>query len=432
MELVQVQHTEEYGPQNAFPPYFHNLKASSNSPLHVASEWGGDYDQDLPLKSKSSATAVETPLKKVAAVHLITPGKSNNSPAQSPMLKLGTSTADLAAPSPPPETKVGRKVQPTDVLWAMLNDIVGKDKMAKFGQYTLRLLLYHSQKTQDWLSDELVNIKLINKTYARTEHIMDLVMNFLQNPQGFARVLIILICSVFNLRFAAVVPALGMYRQFLRFGKSPFRIRNLYNKIRDSVDTSSTKWKISPSIFSNTTLGEVISLYYSLNDESILMSKVGLIQNPTVKNFVSKHEAYAWYCESWYALYNAYVNLQHLRQQEMDVKIQIQVKKRARAISKQLLGGGSVHNPIPSLSSSNLDDDSKDNLALKEIMFKKTNANIDIYKTLSDIVFNSYTVWGMALHFDTIQIWMGISASFLSSVKLYREKKKELVSKCKT
>lgn len=116
----------------------------------------------------------------------------------------------------------------------------------------------------------------------------------------------------------------------------------------------------------------------------------------------------------------------------MDVKIQIQVKKRARAISKQLLGGGSVHNPIPSLSSSNLDDDSKDNLALKEIMFKKTNANIDIYKTLSDIVFNSYTVWGMALHFDTIQIWMGISASFLSSVKLYREKKKELVSKCKT
>lgn len=431
MESVQVQHAEAYGPQS-YPPYFHNLKAASNSPLHIASEWGDEPDE-LPLKLKVSATMVETPSKRVQAVHLLTPGKSNSSPAHGTTnLKFGLSTADLAAPSPPPVTKVGKTVQPVDVLWAMLNDIVGKDKMAKFGQYTLRLLLFHLKNTQQWLSDEMVNIKLINRTYANTERIMDLVMNFLQNPQGFARVLIILICSVFNLRFEAVVPALGIYRQFLRFGKSPFRIRNLYGKFRELVDWSSSKWHFSPKLFLNATLGELISLYYSVNDESILMSKLGLLKNPTVKSFVSRHESYAWYCESWFALYNAYSNLQHLRQQEMDVKIQIQVKKRARAISKQLLGGGSVHNPIPSISSSNLDDDSKDTIALKEIMFKKTNAHIDIYKTLSDIVFNSYTVWGMALHFDTVQIWMGISASFLSSVKLYREKKKELVSNRKT
>lgn len=413
MELVHVQET--YG---SVPAYFHNLKAASNSPLHVASEWG-DPD-DLPLKKGS----LETPQKKVQ-VHLLTPGKSQNSPAQNATVRRGSSTADSAAPSPPPETKKGVKVQPVDVLWAMLNDIVGKDKMAKFGQYTLRLLLYHSKNTQDWLSDEMINVKLINRTYASTERVMDLVMNFLQNPQGFARVLVILICSVFNLRFAAVVPAIGIYRQFLRFGKSPFRIRNLYWKIRAAMNNPA-KWTFNPSLFSSTTLGEILSLYYSINDESILMGKLGLLKNPTVKDFVSRHESYAWYCESWFALYNAYSNLQHLSQQEMDAKIQIQVKKRARAISRQLLGGGSV-NPIPSLTSSNLDDDSRDTLALKEIMFKKTNAHLDIYKTLSDIVFNSYTVWGLALHFQTVQIWMGILASFLSSVKLYREKKKELV-----
>lgn len=412
MELVHVQET--YG---NVPAYFHNLKAASNSPLHVASEWGDP--EELPLKK----AALDTPSKKVQ-VHLVTPAKSQNLPAQNALVRRG-STADSAAPSPPPETKKGKIVQPIDVLWAMLNDIVGKDKMAKLGQYTLRLLLFHSKNTQNWLSDEMVNIKLINRTYASTDRVMDLVMGFLQNPQGFIRVLVILVCSVFNSRFAAVVPAIGMYRQFLRFGKSPFRIRNLYWKIRNAVDKSA-KWTINPSLFSKATLGEVLSLYYSINDESILLGKLGLLKNPKIKDFVSRHESYSWYCESWFALYNAYNNLQYLSQQEMDVKIQIQVKKRARAISKQLLGGGSL-NPIPSLSSSSLDDDSRDTIALKEILFNKTNAHLDIYKTLSDIVFNSYSVWGLALHFDTIQIWMGILASFLSSVKLYREKKKELV-----
>ena len=36
------------------------------------------------------------------------------------------------------------KVSNWDIFWSMLNDLVGKDKMAKVGQYTLRLLVYHA------------------------------------------------------------------------------------------------------------------------------------------------------------------------------------------------------------------------------------------------------------------------------------------------
>lgn len=341
--------------------------------------------------------------------------------------KYSTAKADLAAPTPPPERRSARKVHAMDVLWSMINDITGKDKLAKFGQYTLRLLLHHSTKTQNYLSDDVVNIKLINMTYKDNGKMLDLVMSFLRNPRTFAKVIVILICSVFNLRFEAAVPALGMYRQFLRFGKSPFRIRGLFNKVSEYsyLDPITQTWKLNEKLFSNATLGEVVSLYYSLNDEALLLYKLKFLRNPTLRKFVGKHESYAWYCDSWLALYNAWNNLNHLSQKEIDVKIQIQVKKRARAISKQLLGGTALYNP--ETGSSMVDDDSEDAQALKEIQFRKTNAMLDIYKTISDIVFNSYTVLNVPLHFATIQIWMGISASLLSSIKLFREKKRLLV-----
>ena len=120
-------------------------------------------------------------------------------------------------------------------------------------------------------------------------------------------------------------------------------------------------------------------------------------------------------------IYNAYGRLQKLSQQEMDLKIQIQVKSKARLLSKQLLGASSIEG----LSH---EDDTKDAQQLKEIQFKKYNSYIDIYKSLFDFIFNTYTVFNMALPFDTLQLWMGISASSLSILKLYRETRKRLIA----
>lgn len=442
MESVQIHPNPEplsnVGPPAQFPPYY-NPKFS-NSPLHFSSEWDEAYEQ---ARMSTVVTQTETPSKsrdRTAPVHFITPGKAaaaaglghlSGGPTASPMgrvmsaPKYSSAKADLAAPTPPPERQPAKRVHSMEVLWSMLNDITGKDKMAKFGQYTLRLLLHHSAKTQEYLSDDVVNIKLINKTYRETGRMMDLLVSFVQHPQEFTKIVVILTCSIFSLRFKAWVPALGTYRQLLRFGKSPFRLRALFKKLREATyhDPVTKSWKINDMFFNNNTLGEVISLYYSLNDEALLLYKLKFLRNPTLRKFVGKHESYAWYLDSWLALYNAWNNLNRLSQKEMDVKIQIQVKKKARAISKQLLGGTALH----SLDFGNPDDDSGDSQALKEIHFRMTNARLDIYKTISDIVFNSYTVFNAALHFDTIQIWMGISASLLSSIKLYREKKRSLV-----
>lgn len=437
MESVQVHPNSE--PLNApelsshFPSYY-NGKISSN-PLHFSSEWEESYDQ--AQKMTSVVTQTETPSKsreKTAPIHFISPAKPlgvSASQSASPLgrvfvtQKYSGAKADLAAPTPPPERRPANKVHTMDVLWSMVNDITGKDKMAKFGQYTLRLLLHHSRKTQEYLSDDVINIKLIDKTYKETGRMMDLLVNFVRHPQEFTKIVLILVCSVFRLRFGAWVPALGTYRQLLRFGKSPFRIRALIKKVSDASyhDPITKLWKFDEKLFSNKTLGEVISLYYSLNDEALLLYKFKFLKNPKLRKIVGKHDAYSWYLDSWLTLYNTWNHLNSLSHKEMDVKIQIQVKKKARAISKQLLGGTALHNQ----EFGTADDDSKDTQTLKEIQFRKTNATLDMYKTFADIVFNSYTVFNAKLPFDTIQIWMGIMASLLGSIRLFREKKRSLV-----
>lgn len=437
MESVQVQPNSEPlnvpGLSATFPPYYNGK--FPNSPLQFSSEWEEPYEQ--PHKMALVVTQTETPSKskgKSAPYHLISPAKplgGSGLQSSSPIgrvlatQKYSTTRVDLAQPSPPPERQPAKKVNSMEVLWAMLNDIAGKDKMAKFGQYSLRLLLHHSRRTQDYLSDDLVNIRLINKTYRETGRMMDLLVSFVRQPQQFAKIVVILMCSLFTLRFEAWVPALGTYRHLLRFGKSPFRIRALIKKFSDALyhDPLTKSWKIDDKFFCNRTLGEVISLYYSLNDDSLLLYKFKFLRNATLRKIVSRHDAYSWYLDSWLALYNTWNNLNSLSHKEMDVKIQIQVKKKARAISKQLLGGTVLH----SQELGSPEEDSKDTQALKEIQFRKAIATLDIYKTLSDIVFNSYTVFNATLPFDTIQIWMGISASLLGSIKLYREKKRSLL-----
>lgn len=412
----------------ANPAYILGSKGNPTDLLY-SSEWEETFHSTSPLKSKMyvSTQIDSTPSKRsvrTAPIHMVTPAKlTGNGGTATPLSAQIIPKADLCAPTPPPVSTTN-KVSLIDVFWAMVNDLTGKDKLAKFGQYSLRLVLYHAQNTQKALSDDVVNIKSISKTYELNEKILDLLKNFVQNPRAFARVLVILICSVLHSRLSSVVPALGLYRQLLRFGKSPFRINSLYHKLCTNVyvDKLSGSWRISERFFTKSTLGEVIALYYSVNDELNLLYKLNFLKNPTWKRIAMDHEAYAWYCDSWFALYNSYNSLQKLSHQEMELKIQIQVKKRSRALSRQLLGGTALLN----LNSSLDDDSSLDAHLLKEIYFKKTNAHLDIYKALSDIAFNSYTVFNLKLHFATVQIWMGISASFLSSVKLYREKKRAM------
>ena len=86
-----------------------------------------------------------------------------------------------------------------------------------------------------------------------------------------------------------MINGLSMYRQFLRFGKTTFRIRDLIVKFHHNVfnNSSDNQVQINKSkIFDRKTLGQFLSLYYGINDESILLYKLNVLSNPDYKNLL--------------------------------------------------------------------------------------------------------------------------------------------------
>ncbi|GEQ68852.1 hypothetical protein JCM33374_g2521 [Metschnikowia sp. JCM 33374] len=444
-----IDHTP---PATSFGTHSFYYKQYPNSPVHLTSEWSDNIQAPVTAHEHLNPSPDSPSMLKMTAgvaqllEDTLTPSrKPTNSvprsvPGSEPVRTPGKPGSAVLSGPPPSSSKTlvansssrrpltgsgapTKTISTIDVFWAMLNDLTGKDKMAKCAQYSLRLLLHHARKTQAFLSDEKVNVSSINSTYASNEKVASLLVNFLKNPRAFSRVLVILICSMFSSRLAGFVPALGIYRQLLRFGKSPFRLHGILEKVRSHMykDPKGHTWKISDKLFTKSTLGDLISFYYNINDDIGLLYKVRLLRNKSLQVFAGHHEAYAWYCDSWLGLYNAYTNLQKYSQQEFDLKISIQVKQRSRMLSRQVLGTNSLQ-----ANASQSDDEAKDIQALKDIQFRINNTKLDIYKLISDIIFNSYTVFNARLHFDTVQIWMGISASLLGSIKLFREKKKAL------
>ena len=414
-------------PQQIFNSEWLEDLSPNNSPSKLSKILESEYKMSSTITT-TQPTKYQTPLKT---------SQSANFPYVTPISHQKIDIhEEINSIIPSQQQQQQSKIIPTKIPsisnWtifsSMLNDLVGKDKLAKVSQYTLRLLVYHATKSQNYLSDDQINIKSINERYNNHEKKLDLIKNFLKHPTDFIKIITILVLSLFKQKVAGMITGLSTYRQFLRFGKTPFRLRDLIVKFKQNIILKNSKFEINKSnLFNRKTLGQFFSLYYGINDESTLLYKLNVLSDPTYKKFASRHESYAWYCETWLALYNAYENLQNLIQQEMDIKIQIQVKNKAKQLSKQLLGGGnSLINLSSSSSSTNNSEDVK---LLDEIQFKKNNAWIDIYKNLSDLAFNSYTVFQIKLPFDTWQIWMGISASVLSTIKLYRETKRSMIEK---
>lgn len=319
-------------------------------------------------------------------------------------------------------SKSPRLVSPYDVLWAMLNTVLGKDKLAKFGQFTLRLVLLYVGDLETALSTDKINAKTLNGSYSKSSEKLALLGKFLRHPRTMIRIVVLLACNIIQAKLAGLGQGLGAFRHFLRFGKSPFKMRDLVLKVCACVVIKGRSDSLVEvdyaTLMNRKTLGEIFGLYYNISDETSLLYRVGLLLNPTVRKLASRHEALAWYYDTWLGLYNACEKYSNLQKQEVELEIQIQVKGKSRMFSRQLLS-----------SSQSLDVrwcSPEDELRRKEIRFAMTNTRLDILKNISDIVFNLYTVFHLKLPFRTLQIWMGISASFFSSVKIYRETKLKL------
>lgn len=235
-------------------------------------------------------------------------------------------------------TTTTKAVAKFDIYKDVLGKLGGKDRIAKVLQYVLNLLKYYLENTRRYLIDEkFTNLSLDPRLHYK-------------QPLQYIKLVIFLNSTMLEKKFSEITKNISIFRQTLRFGGTPYRLRNFISKINTFLFN---KHSLSLKNFQNTfltkdALHEFVSLYYGICDELVLLYKLQVFSNINLKQFLSQQEAYAWYCDILLGLDANYTKLQENRNKQLQLNIQHQVKHRASQISKKLIESMSGTSPIKS------------------------------------------------------------------------------------
>lgn len=392
-----------------------------------------------------------------------------------------TSTAVNLTPLPPMEinsipplnlneqiissvTKNKKKVTNVDVLFKVFDLLAGKDKLGKVIQYGLRILMYYviNLKNSNYLRN-LENESVLR--YNNNNKGLNIILNLINNSKFFLLILL----NQFEKRSTGLISALSVYRQLLRAGKTPLKVIRLFNKSKftlsklinnsykqkDSNILTSSINTISKDWINESTFNDLTSLYYSWFDESLLAYKLGILSNPKYRKISSDHEAIAWYILIINGLRKEYNKLNQLNIKENQIKINYQVKKRAKALmySMQNSNGNSSGNlvlqsPIsspsklnnyyqyqsPSIRSkspngqsviSNTNGNNNIDKELEEIYKEKYMVQLELFKLSCDFIFDTISVFDIKVS-QPFHLIFGFGAGFTSLSKIWMDVKENL------
>ncbi|KAG7698706.1 hypothetical protein KL930_001484 [Ogataea haglerorum] len=314
-------------------------------------------------------------------------------------------------------------------LWIrVMSQLAGKDKVGKCIQYGLRILIAYSiraRKTQFLNNFKLTSVDFNGKT-------QDVLRQLVAQPE----LIVVLFLGQFEARFVGLTKILSIYRQMLRAGTVPTKVLKLLSRISETVgllqssEKASTKLQRLKSDWCNfKSLGEVCALYYAWFDESLLAYKIGLLDEKTTPNyrrFAVRHEALAWYTNIILGLRAQFEKLSQLSNKENSLKINYQVKQRAKRLVSTIKADQS---PI-SLYGPLENTDAKTQLVqysteLKKISKEKYMVQLEILKLLCDFAYDTVSVFHLKVD-EPLHLLFGLGAGAISLSKIWIAEKDKM------
>ncbi|CDK29654.1 unnamed protein product [Kuraishia capsulata CBS 1993] len=332
------------------------------------------------------------------------------------------------------------------ILMKLIETLAGKDKLGKVVQYGLRILLFYSKRSTSFLQrTHAEGLKFPTGDY---KGIAGVIMGLIQRPEFVALFLL----KDFETRAAGVVSGLSMYRQMLRCGKTPFRLVNLAYKLSATASVFANKGvekgilNVRDKWFTPTTLSDLLSVYYSIFDESLLLFKLGVFGDPRFRRFAVKHEALAWYYNIILGLYKSLSKLSTLKESQNQIKINQQVRQRAKALMRNSVNASSsprsavtssyynyqsptlrAVSPSPSVRRGLLSSAASTAAQeeIDELGKQIKNEQIEILKLLCDFVFDTITVFELKVY-EPVHLSFGLGAGALAMSKVWMQVKEDL------
>lgn len=310
--------------------------------------------------------------------------------------------------------KSKKSVSIYDIWLKMIGDLTGKDKIAKIALYSMRIILVYAEKystsasTYDW----------------KGEKKLPLLVKLLKAP----KVLIALLSRSYIKQTMGTISALSVYRQLLRFGKTPFRTRNLLLAILQDVNYARSKGvalgviNAYHSWFNQDRLQEVINFYYGITDELLLLYKIGALTGlPKLRRWAGDHECYSWYMDIILGLKVNYSKLRKLKERELSIRLNQQVREKARQVLKNLKIDNS---PSPLFNSLTTE---LHVLELEQISKERTIVILSILGLLCDFSFDTVDVFNLKVN-RAVYLSFGLVSGCCSLTKLYIGFKDQLTS----
>lgn len=317
------------------------------------------------------------------------------------------------------ELKKAALIAKFDVFKNVLGKLGGKDRIAKILQYVLNLLKYYLTNTRRFLIDtKFENLSLDPRLHYK-------------NPLKYFKLLIFLNSTMLERKIFDITKNISIFRQMLRFGGTPYRIRQFLIKFNKFIKSGPTNLiNIYKFWINEDSLGDFIDLYYGICDEIILLYKLNVFTNPNFKTFIGKHEAYSWYMDILLGLKKNYNKLQENRNKQLQLNIQNQVKQKASLLSKRLMDSIGNNSPMKSqiLREFNTKSPILSNQYDLEIEALKHEERIimtDLVRLSFDFVCDSIDIFKLELNPSVYLICGAISGSFGLS-KVWMMSKREL------
>lgn len=205
-----------------------------------------------------------------------------------------------------------RQVTVFQVLAKMVGELSGKNSIGKLLQYLFKFILQYSSDSQ-----ERFNRLMAKKANVSLDNIYYLAST---NPLLGFRYLKYLFLKKHIDRFAGVADGLSLFRQSLRFGKTPFRIVSLKKQFFDIL-----KLRNYQQLIKDNFVISFIDTSYGIVDEIGLLFKLKYFnaeKHPKFKSIIGELDALIWFFDILYQLKTGYQEYNKVQQMLKQTKVE--------------------------------------------------------------------------------------------------------------
>lgn len=367
-----------------------------------------------------------------------------------------------------------------EIFHACVNDLTGKDKLAKVVLYSIRLLTtindIHGlgnpsiarsirsaklmEKTIEKQTDIILDDSIPTTTtsssspsssilnFSSINYILPIISRFLIksstliSKSKLQRCLLLLLAFLVN-KLSDLMNGLSIYRHLLRAGTIPFRIWKFSNHIRYTIkilldrskfDSTAIKLeKILKYWTSKDLISQIANFWYAISDEILLIFRFKLLLegkhggskfSKALYAWAEDHELYSWMATILLGLNNDWNKLILLKDKESKIILNQKVRTR----TKRIVGDFKRKNGV--LQSLDLEDDYELNSIylnkLEETRKDIKTVEINSIRLLCDLVFDAKYIFHLNMN-KIIHVFLGVSSGCLGLYNVWRQQKERLI-----